>query len=166
MDCLTQAVQLRESGQNEMALEELLTLEELLREGKLLIDSAQLHYQHAWTYDTLGLEKEAVPYYEAALSGELSKEDRAGALLGLGSTYRTLGQYETAEKIFETALFEFPERREFQVFMAMVQYNLKEHKRAMKLLLQEIAEHSANAGIQKYKRAIAFYADKLDERWD
>lgn len=166
MDWLTQAVRLRESGQNELALEELLKLEDLRREGKVQVESAQLHYHLAWTYDTLGLEKEAVPYYEAALTGELSEEDRAGALLGLGSTYRTLGEYESSEKIFEIGVHEFPERREFQVFMAMVQYNLKEHKQAMKLLLQEIAEHSSNPGVQRYKRAIAFYADKLDERWD
>ncbi|WP_211748276.1 tetratricopeptide repeat protein [Paenibacillus sp. Marseille-Q4541] len=168
MDWLKKVVVLRDGGHSELALEELLRLEGLHQGGKVQIDSAQLNYQLAWTYDTLGLEKEAVPYYEAALTGtgELSKEDRAGVFLGLGSTYRTLGQYENSEKIFEIAMQEFPEKREFQVFMAMVQYNLKEYKKAMKLLLEEIAEHSSNEGVQKYKRAIAFYSDKLDERWD
>lgn len=44
--------------------------------------------------------------------------------------------------------------------------NLKEYAVAMRLLLEEIAENSSNSGVQSYRKAIAFYADKLDQRWD
>ncbi|TCP68322.1 tetratricopeptide repeat protein [Baia soyae] len=54
-----------------------------------------LDYVSAWSHDVLCLESEAIPYYERAIELGLSKEDDLeGALLGLGSTYRVLGQYE------------------------------------------------------------------------
>lgn len=55
----------------------------------------EILYQCAWVHDTLGEEKEAIPFYRAALEHGLGGKDRRGALLGLGSTYRTLGQYES-----------------------------------------------------------------------
>ncbi|WP_313958194.1 tetratricopeptide repeat protein [Paenibacillus sp. Y412MC10] len=123
-------------------------------------------YQTAWTHDVLGLEKEAVPYYEKAISLGLQDDELAGAMLGLGSTYRTLGRYEDAKSLLKQAMEKFPERREFSVFYAMALYNLGEHAAAMEELLGQLAETSADSGIQAYRKAIAFYADKLDQVWD
>jgi len=138
----------------------------------LLFDLAErepLHpsvwYQLAWIHDVMELEREAVPFYEKALELGLAGEEKQGALLGLGSTYRTLGRYEEAKAVFEAAIREFPERREYQVFLAMVQYNLKAHGEAMEILLRQLAETSRDEGIQTYRRAILFYADKLDQTW-
>jgi tetratricopeptide (TPR) repeat protein len=93
-------------------------------------------------------------------------EERQGALLGLGSTYRTLGMYEESKLVFEEAMKEFPDCREFQVFYSMVQYNLKEYGKAMEILLKQLSETSVDEGIQSYKKAILFYSDKLDQLWD
>ncbi|WP_246321240.1 tetratricopeptide repeat protein [Paenibacillus germinis] len=38
--------------------------------------------------------REAVPFYKKSLELGLSGEERQGAYLGLGSTYRTLGMYD------------------------------------------------------------------------
>ncbi|WP_434756576.1 tetratricopeptide repeat protein [Paenibacillus amylolyticus] len=123
-------------------------------------------YQLAWAHDSLGLEREAVPYYEKALQLELSAEDRAGAILGLGSTYRTLGQYEQARTWLLTGMSEFPEHREFEVFYAMVLYNLGEHAEAMRRLLVQLADTSGDQRITDYSRAIRYYADQLDRVWE
>ncbi|SFS57670.1 tetratricopeptide repeat protein [Paenibacillus sp. 453mf] len=162
MNLIGEAIKLRNEGNKEEALERLLQLLNTIEAEQ----AAQLNYQIAWTYDSLGLEKEAVPYYLDAISMGIQGEDRSGALLGLGSTYRTLGQYEAAENVLRQGIDEFPENKEFRVFLAMVQYNLKEYAVAMRLLLEEIAENSSNSGVQSYRKAIAFYADKLDQRWD
>lgn len=162
MNLIGKAIKLRNEGNKEEALERLLQLLNTIEAEQ----AAQLNYQIAWTYDSLGLEKEAVPYYLDAISMGIQGEDRSGALLGLGSTYRTLGQYEAAENVLRQGIDEFPENKEFRVFLAMVQYNLKEYAVAMRLLLEEIAENSSNSGVQSYRKAIAFYADKLDQRWD
>lgn len=157
---LQAAVRLRREGQGEEA--RLMMLERLSEFG----ESAKLLYELASTHDNLGLERQAVPYYVRSLELGLGEPDRAEALLGLGSTYRTLGEYEQAEKILRAAAAEYPQHRELHVFLAMALHNLGKHAEAMELLLKEIADHSSHIGVQSYQRAIAFYADRLDEVWD
>lgn len=154
------AVALRSAGQAEEARSLLL---QLLEEEE---DNAELHYQLAWTHDVLGLEREAVPYYERSLSLGLPPEDRMGALLGLGSTYRTLGEYAQSRKVLEKGIGEFPQNKEFAVFLAMTLHNLGEHSQAMELLLKLLAETSSDEGIASYRKAILFYSDKLEQVWD
>ncbi len=74
---------------------------EFEKSNRILMDMAKqnpgdavIQYQCAWSLDILGLEVKAVPYYEAALELGLPEEDAKGAYLGLGSTYRTIGEYE------------------------------------------------------------------------
>ncbi|MBY9082501.1 tetratricopeptide repeat protein [Paenibacillus sp. HN-1] len=127
---------------------------------------AELLYQIAWCHDVLGLERQAVPYYERGLSAGLAEHLRPGALLGLGSTYRTLGEYDKARSLFEQAMAEYPEHRELRVFYAMTLYNLGKHERAASILLHLLAGTSADPGIAEYAKAIAFYADNLDRKWE
>ncbi|MFD1954436.1 tetratricopeptide repeat protein [Paenibacillus thailandensis] len=157
---IKRAIELRQAGNGEEA-KQLLSALHNDNPG-----NAEILYQLAWTCDSLGLEREAVPYYEEAIRIGLPEEDERGALLGLGSTYRTLGRYEDADALFRKARAKYPERREFRVFHAMALYNLGDHAEAMKLLLAEIAETSGDPGITDYKRAIAFYSDKLDQIWN
>ena len=122
---LEEAIQLREAGKLEQARVLLLDL------VAAHPDNPTINYQCAWSHDALGLEREAVPFYERAIALGLRGEDLAGALLGLGSTYRCLGEY---------------------------------HK-AIERLLRALAETSTDESIQRYKRAILFYSDKLDQTW-
>lgn len=85
--------------------------------------------------------------------------------LRLGSTFRTLGKYQQSQETLSKAIALFPENQALQVFYAMTLYNLNEHSNAMELLLNCIANSSTDVNIQKYKRAIQFYAEKLDETW-
>ncbi|MEO2203896.1 tetratricopeptide repeat protein [Paenibacillus pabuli] len=160
MSQLEQAIRLRQDGKMQEAIE---LLHKMAEKDP---GNAGVWYQLAWAHDSLGLEREAVPYYEKALSQGLSGEDRAGAILGLGSTYRTLGQYEQAKKWLEVGMEEFPAQREFEVFYAMVLYNMGEHAEAMKRLLIQLADTSTDRGIHDYSRAIRFYSDQLDRIWE
>lgn len=151
---------------------------ELRKEGKLresnktLInlvnkypDNAIVNYQCAWSFDVLSLEKEAVPYYEKAISIGLSDKDLQGAFIGLGSTYRTLGQYQKSKKVLEKGLAKFTHDRAMKVFYAMTLYNLNEYSKAMEIILANLAQTSSDRNIETYKKAIEFYSDKLDETW-
>jgi hypothetical protein len=51
------------------------------------------------------------------------------------------------------------------VFLAMALHNTGAHAQAFERLLRALAETSADASIQRYKRAILFYSDKLDQTW-
>ena len=89
----------------------------------------------------LGLESEAVSYYERSLAlGLPDAEQKAGAMLGLGSTYRTLGEYAESRAMLEQGALEFPQRAEFKAFLAMTLHNLGAHTEAMELLLTLLAD--------------------------
>ncbi|MFD3449977.1 tetratricopeptide repeat protein [Microbacteriaceae bacterium 4G12] len=153
------ALTLRKNGEVQEALQ---IFKHLLKEDP---NNALLHYQCACSYDNLGKEREAVPYYEEALDIGLDRENTKGAMLGLGSTYRTLGRYMDSKSLLEKALVEFPNELQFQVFYAMTLYNLKQYSKAMELLLKCLTTTTNNKEILAYKNAIDFYSDKLDQTW-
>ncbi|MGE7997563.1 tetratricopeptide repeat protein [Lysinibacillus sp. NPDC093190] len=129
-------------------------------------ENGYYQFQCAWTYDSLGKEQEAVPHYEKAIQLGLKPEFLVDAYLGLGSTYRTLGQYEQSKRILEQALSEFPEAEHIKFFYAMTLYNLREHSKAMETLLNTVIHTTHHEGIKDYSKAIKFYSDKLDQTWE
>jgi tetratricopeptide (TPR) repeat protein len=136
--------------------------------NELLADAptdAVIRYHYAWLHDKQGDERGAVPHYEQAIALGLPAAEQQGALLGLGSTYRTLGEYEKAAATLERGKREFPECAEFDVFLAMAYYNLGRHTAAMELLLKTIVATAQHPTLERFKRAIDFYADKLDQTW-
>ncbi|GHG28880.1 tetratricopeptide repeat protein [Streptomyces zaomyceticus] len=154
---LAEAVALREAGRREEAREKLVAL------AAEHPEDAETAYQTAWAHDVLGLEAEAVSYYESALAGTgLSSEDRRGALLGLGSTYRVLGRYEEAVALLTGAVEEFPEEGALRAFLAMALYNTGEHHESTRLLLRLLAATSGDPSVRTYRRAIEHYAGDLD----
>jgi tetratricopeptide (TPR) repeat protein len=158
-DRLNEAIQLRADGNLERACDLMLAL---VAERPA---DARVNYHTAWTHDALGFERDAVWFYERALVLGLDGDERAGALLGLGSTYRALGDYAAAVSLLRQAVEEFPVQRVMEVFLAMALYNVGEHGEAMERLLQVLADTSRDESIRRYQRAIGFYADKLDETW-
>ena len=158
-DRLASAIKLRESEHYEEARHFLLELHSEFP------DDPQVNYQCAWIHDLLGLEREAIPFYEKAIQAGLNKEDLKSALLGMGSTYRCMGEYQKSIQTFQHALTLFPNSHEFNVFLGMAYYNIGEYSKAMELLLNSLADTSSNNGILRYQRAIRFYSDKLDQTW-
>lgn len=158
-DFFEKAMEFRTSGNNEEA--RLL----LLKACEEKPDCGKILYETACVHDVLGLENEAVPYYEAALTCFLNESDRRGALLGLGSTYRCLGQYEFAKRTLEHGMKEFPDAKEFGVFYAMVLFNLNQHHEAMETVLKMLVETTNDNDILSFKKAILFYSNKLDVTW-
>lgn len=154
---LARAIQLREQGQAGQARERLVELVDRYPED------AEIAYQTAWAHDVLGLEREAVPFYEQALGGAgLSAEDRRGAFLGLGSTHRVLGSYGVAAQTLRRGLEEFPDDPALQAFLAMALYNQGESREAVRLLLKTLTATSSDRRVQDYRRAIEYYANDLD----
>ena len=84
---LPSAQELRAAGKHEQARELLVSL------ARRFPVDAVVQYEAACVHDFLGLEAEAVPFYLAALAGELPLPLRRSAFTGLGSTYRTLGSF-------------------------------------------------------------------------
>lgn len=147
-----QAVRFREAGDREAIVD-------LCRRSP---GDARIAYQCAWTHDKLGLEAEAVEFYEAALENGLEGEERQGAYLGLGSTLRCLARYEESLAMFELGLAEYPEDRALKVFRCLTLYNLGRHREAMGTLLAELVETTGDERLQSYRRALGYYAENLE----
>ncbi|HCD2062324.1 TPA: tetratricopeptide repeat protein [Serratia marcescens] len=124
-------------------------------------EAAMLHFQLACLYDVQGLEQQAIPCYLAALARDLPPAQRREAWLGLGSTYRALGEYSASLRAFDDGLAEFPQANELMLFRAMALYNLGENKRAVTDLLLLLADTSSDPDIRGYQRAIRHYAADL-----
>ncbi|WP_406099533.1 tetratricopeptide repeat protein [Streptomyces sp. NBC_01013] len=156
-EALAEAVRLREA-RTPQAHERLLSL------AAGHTGHAGIAYQTAWAHDSLGLEAQAVPFYERALDGTgLTDEDRHGAFLGLGSTLRVLGRYEEAGAVLRRGLAEFTDDAALRTFLAMTLYNLGEAREAVSTLLKVTAATAADSRIRAYRPAIEHYADHLDE---
>ncbi|MDQ0350561.1 tetratricopeptide (TPR) repeat protein [Alkalibacillus filiformis] len=156
---LDKAIDLRKRGNHKESNELLMRLAEEFP------NDASINYQCAWSFDILGEEAKAVPFYENAIKFGLPPTDLEGALLGLGSTYRTLGEYKKSKSTFLKGIKLFPDNRALQTFYSMTLYNLNEHSKAMELLLKCLIDTTKDPEISSYKKAIEFYADKLDEIW-
>ncbi|MCI3223696.1 tetratricopeptide repeat protein [Streptomyces sp. NP-1717] len=157
-ELLAEAVALRSRGAAEQARERLVALADR-HPG-----DAVIAYQTAWTHDALGLEAEAVAYYETALAGtDLPEQDRRGALVGLGSTFRILGRYEKAVVTLRGGLAEFPDDGALRTFLAMALFNTGEHDEAMRILLELLATTSDDPSVRSYRAAIGHYAKDLRE---
>jgi tetratricopeptide (TPR) repeat protein len=152
---LERAIALRADNQTTEALAILLDLVERHPH------SAKLNYELARTYDGRGVEDEAIGFYEHAIQCGLEGDDLRGALLGLGSSYRCVERFGDAARTLQKGAALFPDAREFDIFLALVRYNLGEHDEAMRLLLKHIAEHSADPAVTRLRRAIGFYAEHL-----
>jgi tetratricopeptide (TPR) repeat protein len=80
------AIKLRNEGKLEKSKELLLEL------VNLHPNHAEIHYHCGLVHDSMGLEKEAVEFYEKAIRLGLKEETLKDAFVCLGSTYRVLGK--------------------------------------------------------------------------
>jgi tetratricopeptide (TPR) repeat protein len=165
-DRLAEAIQLREEGrarQDQAILEE--ARRRLLDLSAAYPDEAEITFQTAVVHDNLGLERESIPFYLKAFDQGLSGPDLQRAYLGLGSTYRGLGEYQKAEETLRRGVKEFPNNRPLQIFLAMALYNNQHYKEAMELVLTNLMETTADETLLYFKRGILFYSQHLDETW-
>lgn len=93
------------------------------------------------------------------------KNDREGAFLGLGSTYRSLGEYDKSNEVFTKAVSEFPNNNALKTFQALTLYNLKRPADSVGMLIEILLTTTSDKKILSYEKALRFYSDKLDETW-
>jgi tetratricopeptide (TPR) repeat protein len=121
--------------------------------------------QAAWTHDTMGLEDEAIPFYERAIAAGLGGEELRGALLGLGSTYRVVGRDADAVRTLAAGVEQFPDDGAMRAFYALALHSAGEHTRATQAFLRVILDTSDDPQIERYRRALTEYMEHPDELW-
>jgi len=127
-------------------------------------DVGEIHYQLAWSLDTLGRQTEAVPHYEKSIALGLSANELSGALLGLGSALRSLGRTERSLEVLDEGKAKFPDHREFDVFRSLSLHELGRHNQALSLLLLALADTSEDVGLTAHQRVLRHHAKALGDR--
>ena len=152
---LAEAVAMRESGQAEQARPLLIAL------AVEFPDDAEVQYQTAWVHDYLGLEAEAVPYYERALTLGLPEPELEGLVLGLGSTYRNVGRISDSLALLERGVRDYPANHAMRCFLALARLSNGEGNEALALTFDVILATSNDPSIDRYRRALTSYRDEL-----
>nr|WP_237458349.1 tetratricopeptide repeat protein [Pontibacillus yanchengensis] len=126
-------------------------------------DHAETNFYCAVSHDALGMEREAIPYYENALSNDIDGELREKTYVQLGSSFRCIGDYSHAKTTLEKGVEEFPDNSAIKAFLALTLHNLNEDENALTMLLNLLSTSSSDPWITKYKTALEFYSDNLEK---
>ena len=122
---------------------------------------AEIHYQLAWTLDSAGQPADALPHYEQAVALGLEPNEHANALIGLATTLRTLGETARAADVLRSGQLQFPDNREFDVFLSLALHDLGEHAEALRLALTALCDTTEDPGLTAYQRTLRHAAGKL-----
>ncbi|HEX2861961.1 MAG TPA: tetratricopeptide repeat protein [Lacunisphaera sp.] len=122
---------------------------------------AEIAHQLAWTCDMLEREAEALPWYEKAVALGLPRNELAGALLGLGSTLRRLGQLDRSIAVLRSARLQFPENRELDAFLALSLHAADRSGEALRVAVEILCDTSEDQGIRAYQRTLRHAVSRL-----
>lgn len=156
-EAIQRAIALRNASQHTEALTILLDL------NNVNPDNAKVNYELASTFGAEGVRDEAIGFYEHAIACGLESDELRSAFINLGNIYCSVGRFGDAARILQRGAAIFPDAPEFDIFLAVARYHLGDHQEAMRLLLNHIAEYSAETSTQSHKRAILFGAEHLDQ---
>jgi tetratricopeptide (TPR) repeat protein len=122
---------------------------------------ARQAYLRASKLDASGDPRGAITLYRRALSGSLNAEDRAGALLGLGSSLRNVDETAQSVKVLRRAVAEFPGDGALMVFLALSLYDCGKFKECVQLFLKVLVDEAASNEARRYSRALKWYRRRL-----
>jgi tetratricopeptide (TPR) repeat protein len=159
-DILNRAKSLRKEDNLEESQELLLTLLEQHPHDP------QVLFEVGGSFDVMGLEPEAIPYYEQAIQAGLEGPELQECLVCLGSSYRLTGEYQEAIDILEEAIDQFPENNSSKAFLALAYYSNNQVEEAIRLLLELLLTTTGDENILAYTGPLDYYKDNLDEMWE
>ncbi len=123
-------------------------------------------YEVGGSYDVMGEEKEAIPYYQRAINAGLDGDDLQECLVCLGSSHRNVGNFDDAVETLEKVVKQFPDDNSGKVFLALAYYSDGREDEAVQLLLELLLETTTDKNILDYADPLDYYKDNLDEVWD
>ena len=123
-------------------------------------------YEVGGSYDVMGEEKQAIPYYQQAIKAGLDGDDLQECLVCLGSSHRNVGNFDDAVETLEKAVKQFPDDNSGKVFLALAYYSDGREDESVQLLLKLLLETTTDEEILAYADPLDYYKDNLDEVWD
>lgn len=159
-ETITNAKALRREDKLEESQELLLALLEEYPHDPLVL------FEVGGSYDVMGYEPDAIPYYEQAIQLGLTGDDLQECLVCLGSSYRVVGDSQEAVDILQDALEQFPDNDSSKAFLALAYYSNDQIEEAMSTLLGLLLDTTKDENILAYANALDYYKDNLDEIWE
>lgn len=164
---LNEAIALREKGRaednQELISQSRAILFELLELNK---NNPEVNYHIGVSFDNAGFTLDAIPYYEKAIELGLNTIDLERCYLGLGSSYRLIGEYEKAVNILENGVQKYPDNKALQTFLSITYYNVGNYKEALEITLNNLVDTSNDEKIKFFNKPLKFYANHLDDIWE
>jgi len=126
----------------------------------------QVLFEVGGSFDVMGWEEDAIPYYEQAIQQGLEGVDLQECLVCLGSSYRIVGDSQEAVDILEDALDRFPDNNSSKAFLALAYYSNDQVEEAIRTLFELLLETTKDENVLTYAEPLSFYKDHLDGDWD
>lgn len=144
--------------------------DELEASQELLLDLMAEHpdeplvlFEVGGSYDVLGEEESAIPYYRKAIDAGLADGELQECLVCLGSSLRVVGETEEAVEVLEQAVADFPERRSSRAFLALAYLSDGRADQAVAALLDLLLDTTEDDDILSYRDALEYYRDELND---
>jgi hypothetical protein len=115
----------------------------------------------AFEADSAGREEEALVHYRRAFEAGVPDGERAGALLGFGSTLRNVGSVDESIRVLSEGVERFPQHRALRVFLAFALWSAGREADAMRSLVDALYVGEPAPELERYRRAITGYANDL-----
>jgi tetratricopeptide (TPR) repeat protein len=122
-----------------------------------------IQLQLAWSSEAVGQASRAIGHYERAIALGLEGNALSGALLGLGALLRLEGDTARALKVLQDGRQQFPENREFAVFLSLALHDTGRPSEALRLALETLLETSDDIGLTAYQRLIRQHTARLQD---
>lgn len=151
---------LRRADELEASQQRLLALLESFPDHPLVL------FEVGGSYDVLGDEEMAIPFYRRAIEAGLEGDDLQECLICLGSTLRAVGESEEAVEILEQVVDEFPERNSGRAFLSLAYLSNGEADLAVSTLLGLLLDTTNDEDILDYADVLGYFKDSLDEELD
>jgi len=124
-------------------------------------DDVEAQIAAAYGCDRVGLEHDAIKYYERAWALGVPEEQRKGFAVGFGSTLRNVGRADEAVAILADAITAYPDYAALRAFLALALFSAG-HPRAALAAMLGVALDAARAGaFDGYELALTEYHQEL-----
>ena len=118
------------------------------------------------SYDVMGYEEEAIPFYRQAIEAGLDGPDLLECLICLGISQRAIGEAEQAVEVLESARDQFPEDSAIKAFLSLAYYSDDRFEDAFQLLLELLLTTTNDKQLLEYSDTLDYFRENLDEVWE
>lgn len=129
-------------------------------------DDPEVLFEVGGSFDVMGLEPKALPYYRQAIDSGLEGEALNECMICLGSSQRLVGEFQEAVDTLEDAVAEFPDSESAKAFLALAYYSNDQYDESVGLLLDLIVRTTGDEELKAYADTLDYFKDNLDELWE